>query len=78
MPAPPTTTTSLFFTLGLSLQLTVLCGRIEGSVCSWPPPPSPTDADGDGEIIRPSPEITERLKLFRSTPNAQAGAPFRL
>ena len=73
MPPPSsTTTTSLFFTLGLSLQLTVLCWRIEGSVCSWPPP-SPTDAGADGEIIGPSPDITERLKLFRSTPNAQAG-----
>ena len=64
-------TASIFVTLGLWLQLTVLCGRIEGSVCSWPPP-SPSST-ADSEIIRPGPEITERLKLFRSTPNAQAG-----
>ena len=72
-----TTTKSLFFTFGLSLQLTVLCWRIEGSVCSWPSP-SPTDAGEDGEIIRPNPEISERLKQFRSTPNAQARVQYGL
>ena len=65
------TASPLFFTLGLSLQLAVLCWRIEGSVCSWPPP-AHADSAADGDIIRPSPEITERLKQFHSTPNAQA------
>jgi hypothetical protein len=54
--------------LGLLLQLLILCARIECSICSWPKSADKDDTKDD--IIRKSPLFSERLKMFRN-PDAQ-------